>query len=229
MQLSDRGLLEIAEHEGIVPAPYRDSVGVGTWGIGHTKGAGDPDPAKMARAMPNDLDAAIDTVLDQFRLDVARYDARVSEAITVPLAQHQHDALVSFDLNTGGIYRANLTAAINRGDADAAEHFFGWLRPPEIRDRRTAEKRLFETGDYDANGDRIAIWRTNGAGKLAGIMATIRGAELLERLRAKPLPDALPPMPDLFAAARALADAEAAREVLAEAHGRLGAELAAAA
>lgn len=180
--ISTRGILEIAEHEGLVPAPYLDSVGVWTYGIGHTKNAGGLDPAKMKRGMPADLDAAIDHAIEIFRQDVPKYDKRVNAAVTANIAQHQHDALVSFDLNTGGIYRAKLTAAINRGEADASRHFFGWLRPPEIRKRRTAEKNLFDTGDYDANGDSIPIWRVNSKGRLQGILTTISGAELLERM-----------------------------------------------
>ncbi|WPY93146.1 lysozyme [Limimaricola variabilis] len=183
MKISDRGLLEIAEHEGIVPAPYYDSVGVLTYGIGHTKNAGGIDPADLPRGMPADLDAAIDHAIEVFRADIASYEARVNEAIKVPLAQHQLDALGSFDLNTGGIYRAILTRQINAGDPKASEHFFGWLRPPEIRKRRTAEKRLFDTGDYDWNGDDIAIWRVDARGKLRGVLKTISGAELLERMQ----------------------------------------------
>ena len=49
MKTSDAGLFALALHEGIVPAPYRDSVGVWTYGIGHTLGAGYPDPEKMLR------------------------------------------------------------------------------------------------------------------------------------------------------------------------------------
>ena len=40
MTVSRRGVLEIAEHEGIVLGPYRDSAGVWTYGVGHTAGAG---------------------------------------------------------------------------------------------------------------------------------------------------------------------------------------------
>lgn len=184
MKLSDKGLLEIAEHEGIVPAPYRDSVGVWTYGIGHTKNAGGLDPFKMAKNMPtgHNLEAAIDRAIEIFREDVQKYEERVNRAIKVPLAQHQFDALVSFDFNTGGIFQAKLTRAINARDADASRHFFGWLKPPEIRKRRTAEKNLFVTGNYDANGDDIPIWATNGAGKLTGILKTIDGADLLRRM-----------------------------------------------
>ena len=217
MTISDRGILEIAEHEGIVPAPYRDSVGVWTWGIGHTRNAGGLDPAKMPMAMPGNLDAAIDLVIETFRDDVVKYAARVNTAIKVPLKQHEFDALVSFDLNTGGIHRAQLTKAINQGDPDAARHFMGWLRPPEIRKRRKAEMSLFRTGDYDANGDTIPIWRTNGAGRLSGIMQTITGAEMLARFGAEPAPVDLPRLPDLTPMARALNDIDARHRALGEA------------
>ena len=188
MHLSDRGLLEIAEHEGIVPAPYLDSVGVWTFGVGHTAAAGGVDPAKMKRGMPTNVEGAVNEALDLFRTDVAKYEARVNDAIKVPLKQHEFDALVSFDFNTGGIYKARLTRAINAGEHNASRHFFGWLKPIEIRKRRTAEERLFVTGDYDGNGDLIPVWRVDENGKLRGQIKALRGSEVLERMLRKPSP-----------------------------------------
>lgn len=227
MTLSLRGLLEIAEHEGIVPAPYRDSAGVWTWGIGHTAAAGGPDPARMDRAMPQDVDAAVAAAIGQFAIDVKGYEARVNDAIRVPLAQHQFDALVSFDFNTGGIHRAKLTAAINAGEPDAAQHFMGWLRPPEIRKRRTAEMALFRTGDYAANGDAVPVWRTDSNGRLKGLLRTMSGEELLQRIVAAPIPADLPRMVDLAPAVAAAARARAAQDAAALALTDLEAALAA--
>lgn len=177
MKISSKGVLEIAEHEGIVPGPYRDSVGVWTYGVGHTAAAGGPDPAAMPRGMPANLDQAILKALGIFDTDLDKYEARVSDAVNVPLKQHQFDALVSFDFNTGGIYRAKLTQAINRGDMSGAG-FMGWLKPKEIIKRRKAEQALFRTGDYDANGDAIPIYRVDERGRLRGILKTVSGAEL---------------------------------------------------
>jgi lysozyme len=227
MTISTRGLIEIAEHEGIVPAPYLDSVGVWTWGIGHTAAASGPDPAKMTRAMPQDVDAAVMAAIDQFAIDVKGYVARVNEAIRVPLAQHQFDALVSFDFNTGGIHRARLTAAINAGEPDAARHFLGWLKPPEIRKRRTAEMALFRTGDYASNGDAVPIWRTDSRGKLTGILRTMSGEELLRRIAVAPIPADLPRMVDLAPAIAAAARVRAAQETAARALADLEVALAA--
>jgi lysozyme len=192
MRLSDKGILEIVEHEGIVPAPYLDSQGVWTYGVGHTAAAGGLDPAAMGREMPVDLDAAIDRALDTFREDVSKYEDRVTAAIKVPLEQHEFDALVSFDFNTGGIHRAKLTAAINSGDKSGAG-FMGWLRPPEIRKRRTAEMALFRTGDYDANGTAIPVWRTDGAGRLSGMLKTVEGRDVLARMARAPVATEVPP------------------------------------
>ena len=179
MKISKRGLLEIAEHEGIVPGPYLDSRGVWTWGIGHTAAAGDPDPEKMARGMPDDIDTAIIGALRQFDRDLEDYERRVNRAIKVPLAQHQFDALVSFDFNTGGIFKARLTRRINASDPGAADSFMGWLKPPEIRRRRTDEMHLFQTGDYRANGDAIKVWRVEGNGHLRGLSHVLHGNEVL--------------------------------------------------
>jgi lysozyme len=197
MKVSTRGILEIAEHEGIVPAPYYDSVGVLTYGIGHTKNAGGPDPAKMSLAMPSDIEKEIDKALKLFAQDVGKYEKRVNAAIKVPLAQHEFDALVSFDLNTGGIHRAKLTKAINAHDPDAKRHFMGWLRPPELRKRRTAEMDLFHTGDYDANGDRIPVWKTNGKGKLIGQLRTMSGDDVLQRMGRRVSQTDTPPATDI--------------------------------
>lgn len=199
MRTSLKGILEIAEHEGIVPAPYRDSVGVWTYGVGHTAAAGGLDPREMNSEMPTGaaLERAIDHAIATFREDLVKYEDRVNAAINVPLKQHEFDALVSFDFNTGGIHRANLTKQINAGDKSGAG-FMGWLRPPEIKGRRMAEQRLFRTGDYDHNGDRIPIWRTNGAGRLSGILRTMSGNELAARLGVNNQPPSAPAGENIF-------------------------------
>ena len=47
MRTTDRGLLALARHEGVVPAAYLDVKRVWTFGIGHTAAAGTPDPATV--------------------------------------------------------------------------------------------------------------------------------------------------------------------------------------
>jgi lysozyme len=120
MRTSDRGLLALIRHEGIVPGPYLDVKGVWTFGIGHTAAAGPADPALMPRGMTAHLDAGIREAFRVFRADLARYEAEVLRAVKVALAQHEFDALVSFHYNTGSIARAALTRHLNAGDRAAA-------------------------------------------------------------------------------------------------------------
>lgn len=169
MKVSPKGVLEIAEHEGIVLGPYLDSVNVWTDGVGHTAAAGGPDPAKTRRVDTRkwtdaQVRAQMVAALRQFDTDLDSYEARVNRAIKVPLKQHQFDALVSFDFNTGGILRAKLTEAINRGDM-SGDGFMGWTKPKEITKRRRAEQALFRTGKYDANGDMIPVYDALGDGR----------------------------------------------------------------
>lgn len=157
MKTSDKGIMALIIHEGIVPGSYFDSVGVMTYGIGHTASAGYPDPRDLPVGMPEDLDKELRRVFDVFRNDLIKYEEEVSRHVKVPLKQHEFDALVSFHFNTGGIARALLTQHLNNGDKEAAaEAFMGWSRPPEIIPRRKEEQRLFATGEYPQG--RATVW-----------------------------------------------------------------------
>lgn len=165
MQLTDRGLLALARHEGVVPGPYRDSTGTWTFGIDHTAAAGPPDPATMPRGMPDDLAAGIREAFRVFRADLARYEADVSRAVTVPLEPHEFDALVSFHYNTGGIARAALTRHLNAGNrVAAADAFLNWRKPASIIPRREAERDLFRHGRYP--GGTIPVWSVEQTGRV---------------------------------------------------------------
>jgi lysozyme len=151
MELSPQGLYFLAAHEGIVPAPYLDSVGVWTYGIGHAETSGlPPNPRRMQRGMPPDLDAELVRVFEVFAKDMEKFSADVNRAVTVPMKQHEFDAAVSFHFNTGGIGRATWVKSWNAG-ADrntVAKQIMNWRKPPEIIGRRKAEQQLWLTGDY---------------------------------------------------------------------------------
>ena len=164
MKVSARGICALARHEGIVPAPYLDSVGVWTWGVGHTAAAGAPDPAKMPRGMPADIEAAVRACLLQFAADLARYEAEVAAAVTVELAPHQFDALVSWHYNTGAVRRAKLTRELNAGRfVQAAEEFMRWTKNPELVGRRREEQALF-LGSYPSGA--VPVWAVSAAGRI---------------------------------------------------------------
>ena len=194
MKTSARGIAAIAQHEGVVPAPYLDSVGVWTFGVGHTAAAGGLDPAKLPRGMPGDVDLAIEKAIRVFKSDLETYEARVKKHVTAPLKQHQFDALVSFDFNTGGIWyrnkktdkmaHAKIVQHLNMGDIEAAgDAFMGWLKPPEIKNRREGEQELFRSGTYPQKS--ITVWNVTLHGKIKGAAYQIGHAEFLRRMGEK--------------------------------------------
>jgi lysozyme len=189
MHMTDRGLLALVRHEGIVPGPYTDVKQVWTFGIGHTAAAG---PPTMPRGMPADLDAGIREAFRIFGTDLARYEAEVLRAVKAPLAPHEFDALVSFHYNTGGIARAALTRALNAGDREAAaDAFMGWRRPASIIPRREAERDLFRHGRYP--GGTIPVWSVDRMGRVdfSRPIRRLSEAQALALLRPQPVPTEL--------------------------------------
>lgn len=165
MKTSDAGIFALALHEGIVAGPYRDSVGVWTYGIGHTLGAGYPDPAKMRRGMPSNLDATLRDVFDLFRHDLPKYEAGVNRAVKVPITQAQFDALVSFHYNTGAIGKASFVKRLNAGDeVGAAAGMMAYSKPASIIDRRKAEQKLFAKGIYPTG--TVPVWKVDSNGRV---------------------------------------------------------------
>lgn len=85
------------------------------------------------------------------RNDVARFEAGVLKAATVPLTQGQFDALVSFAYNVGlgALERSTLLRKLNAGDAaGAAAEFAKWTKAagrvmPGLVRRRADEAALF--------------------------------------------------------------------------------------
>lgn len=195
MHMTDRGLLALVRHEGVVPGPYLDVKTVWTFGIGHTAAAGPPDPAQMPRGMPANLDAGIREAFRLFRADLAAYEAEVRRAVKVPLAPHEFDALVSFHYNTGAIARATLTKALNAGNrVAAADAFLNWRRPASILPRREAERDLFRHGCYP--GGTIPVWAVDRGGRVdfSRPVRRLTEAEALDLLR--PTPELLPSVPE---------------------------------
>ncbi|MDR5651405.1 lysozyme [Ruixingdingia sedimenti] len=196
MQTTDRGCLTLIRHEGVVPGPYLDVKDVWTFGIGHTAAAGPPDPARMPRGMPPDLDAGIREAFRIFRTDLAAYEAEVLRAVKVPLAPHEFDALVSFHYNTGGIAKAALTRHLNAGNRGAAAAaFMGWLKPAAIRSRREAERDLFADGRYPTG--TIPVWSVdrNGQVDFSRPIRRLTEAEALVLLRPTGAPMPPPAQP----------------------------------
>lgn len=161
--LSLRGLIEGMSHEGVVPYRYRDSVGIDTAGVGHTKAAGGFDPASI----PYGQEIPLDEVMRMYRDDARKYESRVAKAMDPDkTSQNEFDAGWSFDLNTGGINRANWVKSHNAGNKNlAAAQIMNWTTPPEITGRRRKEQQLYSRGIYSANG-KITIFPADSRGRV---------------------------------------------------------------
>lgn len=176
-ELSRRGAFKIAVSEGMVPAPYYDVVGVLTYGVGHTRPAGAPDPRSIPMAFPKGeaLEAAMVRSWQVYRKDMAKFTADVVSELGPDLKQHELDGWVSFHFNTGGIRRTSAVAKWKAGDKDGAMRVLNqWVngtvngrktRLQALVTRRRQESDLILTGQYP--GGTLPIWRTNGAGRVS--------------------------------------------------------------
>ena len=149
MQTSPAGRAFIGLHEGLRLGAYRDAVGIWTIGYGHTAMAGPPAPAAGMTISNSEADAIL-------ARDLLRFETGVGRLVTVPLAQHEFDALVSFAFNVGegALGRSTLLKRLNAGDRPAAAAQFGtWNKAggrvlAGLTRRRAEERAMFSSGLY---------------------------------------------------------------------------------
>lgn len=149
MRMSERGIALIKQFEGRRLGAYRDIAGVWTIGYGHTG----------EDVRPGDL-ITPERAEELLRVDLMRFERGVRERVSVPLNQHQFDALVSLAFNIGldAFGRSTVRKRLNRHDyKGAADAFLMWkladldrdgkTEPHEIapglKRRREAERALF--------------------------------------------------------------------------------------
>lgn len=175
---STKGVMEIIAHEAIVLTPYRDVKDIWTIGVGHTAMAGGLDPAEFSGKL------TIEEALRLFRKDLAKYERRVVKAFTKPLAQHEFDAAVSFDFNTGAIDRATWVETFNAGNRElAVAQIMNWQKPPQIIPRRQKEQKLFSEGRYSAKG-KATVYPATKTGMV--LWKQGKSVDLAKLLNAKP-------------------------------------------
>lgn len=107
MKISKEGLALIKKFEGCKLESYKCAAGVWTIGYGSTKG--------IKEGMSISQEEADNLLLE----DVAVFEDNVLDAVTMPLSQHQFDALVSWTFNLGG---ANLKASTMLKKLNAGEY-----------------------------------------------------------------------------------------------------------
>lgn len=147
MRYSDEARHVLTEaSEGRVLSAYPDpGTGGAPWtiGYGHTEGVKQGDICTDAQA-------------DAWLIgDLAFAEHAVNRLVTVPLSQHQFDALVDFTFNLGvsSLAKSTLLAKLNAGDyAGADAEFAKWVRGggrvlPGLVKRRALEAAWFNVKD----------------------------------------------------------------------------------
>lgn len=124
--ISKDGMEVIRNFEGFRSHAYQDSVGVWTIGYGHTKNVQPTDIVSTAQG---------------YRIlayELVEYENYVKNYVTVPLHQHQFDALVSWTYNLGptNLKNSTLLKVLNKGRYD--------LVPDEIRRWNKAGGKVLE-------------------------------------------------------------------------------------
>lgn len=147
MKTSLKGILAILDEEALVLSTYRDSAGVLTIGVGHTALAGGMAPKPGGRI-------TIEQAIALFAADLVKFERRVAASVKRALAQHEFDALVSFDFNTGEIDGGSVDEKIEANNLDAAMDTLqqykksGGVVLPGLVKRRARERAMFERGEY---------------------------------------------------------------------------------
>lgn len=145
MKTSQNGLNLIESFEGFKEAPYLDSKGIPTIGIGSTRYE-NGDAVTM-----NDSPISRDRAFELLSFHLAKDEDCINLAVKVNLTQGQFDALACFTYNVGegNFLSSTLLKNVNvQNFTDAAEQFLRWDRAggveiPGLLRRRQAERSLF--------------------------------------------------------------------------------------
>lgn len=178
--LSERTLLEIAEHEGLILQAYRDSQGILTWGFGVTNESGHRVERYVDR--PSSIVRAIEVYEWLLR---TKYLPEVLEAFEGHhLSEAELTAALSFHWNTGAIGRADWVKSFRAGQLPQAHReFLNWVTPREIIARRKAERALFFDGVWTGDG-LVTIYDKVGKISLQPIWSSARQIDIRADVRA---------------------------------------------
>lgn len=156
MQISDKGLIELASYEALAHTKYLDSGGVETIGIGMTT-----SEIKDLHSWPWDKSLSTKECFDQFKIAVKKYAEAVDKFLQVPIEQHKFDALVSITYNIGinGMIKSSFMKRINAkdGDKNVVKAMQMWNKDngkvvKGLVNRRAAESDLYLNGRYRSGG-----------------------------------------------------------------------------
>lgn len=148
--LTVRGAGELIGHEAIVLEWYKDSEGIGTWGIGVTNKSG--HNVDQYKDKPQTLEHVLEVYIWLLRKS---YLPEVLKAFAGrALSEAQLSAALSFHYNTGAVLRTDWVQLWLAGKtADARKHFTShYLNGGDLQERRNKEAALFFDGKWAGDG-----------------------------------------------------------------------------
>lgn len=135
-----RGRQRLTDREGKRLVAYLDSRRIWTIGVGHAATAGTPPHPVHGMTITAEQ---CDEILTR---DLASREKRLSEALKVPVADHEFDALLSVMFNVDAFIHSTAMKCLNAGDrAGCARHILDWNEPASIIGRRHTEQSQFLT------------------------------------------------------------------------------------
>lgn len=148
-EITARIAMELISHEAIVPAAYKDSRGIWTWGIGVTSASG--HSIERYKDNPQTIQRCLEIYVWLLR---TKYGPAVTKAFAgSPLTETQFGAALSFHYNTGAIASADWVDSWKAEKVDQARaEIMNWRSPAEIIERREKERDLFFDGVWTADG-----------------------------------------------------------------------------
>lgn len=137
--ISQQGIALLKEREGLRLRAYDDGYGTRTIGYGHTYGVRQGEHITEQEAdtlLAQDVDA---TILD------------IRKCVTVPLAQYEFDALVSFVFNVGGmkLRASNVLKHLNAQMYDwVPGDLLGWRFVNKVESKGLLKRRQSEAAQF---------------------------------------------------------------------------------
>lgn len=139
MDISPFGLALIRRFEGCRLTVYLDSKGLPTIGVGHL----------LHAPFPPGLTWTMERAMAQLGADVQGAVDCIIKAVHVPLSQPQFDAMISWIFNIGceAFIMSTMLSLLNKKEyVEAANQLLRWVKPPELKPRREAERAVFLYG-----------------------------------------------------------------------------------
>jgi lysozyme len=154
MTISDKGIALIKELEGVRSHAYLDSGKAWTIGVGHLLNKSERASGKVwiaGKPVKYSAGLADHDVVLLLKSDLAKTERDVNRLVSVPLAQHQFDALVSFAFNigSGALAASTLRRVLNAGQYDSVPaQMRRWVHDNGVRVQGLANRRERE----------VALW-----------------------------------------------------------------------